>query len=318
MLRVLSCLNEYVVRQRRCNQNRLGPLTAITVSLSLFTSLGKITAHGQDAVSSPARIEIISFHSETFANERKLRIWLPPGYGDDPQLTYPVLYMNDGQSLFDAETSFYTFTEWRMDETALALVTTGQINPIVIVGIDNAGRRDRANEYLPWEDEYLTPPTPNPHGYQYPVFLFEEVIPFIEQNYNVISKPEGRGLGGASYGGLISIYTAALHGEKIGKLLLESSSAYVNGGAVLDLAEQASDWPDRVYIGIGTHEGSTECRADNIQMEPIADMRRLESILLKFEPAMSLKTVIEECGMHHEDAYARRLSDALRFLYGTN
>ncbi|MCG8415484.1 MAG: hypothetical protein MI746_14815 [Pseudomonadales bacterium] len=316
MHRFLNFLYRYFERLNSCRPNRTVYLASVFVFLPCFSGFGITTAYGQSAIPTAARIEIISFHSEVFENDRNLRIWLPPGYGDDPRRTYPVLFMNDGQNLFDAETSFYTFAEWRMDETALALINAGEIEPLVIVGIDNAGRRDRPNEYLPWEDEYLTPPVPDPQGDQYPDFLFDEVIPFVEQNYRVLSEPEGRGLGGASYGGLISIYTTALHGDKIGKLLLESASAYVNDGAVLDLAEQANAWPERVYIGIGTHEGATACRADNVQLEPIADMRRLQSILLHFDPRMSLEVVIEECGIHHEDAYARRLPNALRFLYG--
>lgn len=288
------------------------------VSCLLVASLAAPSALAEehDEESASARLEIVGFHSEVFDNDRKLRIWLPPGYGGDERRRYPVLYMNDGQDLFEAETSYFTRAEWRMDETAEALVRAGQIEPIVIVGIDNAGRRERPNEYLPWEDVHLTPPVPDPQGSRYPDFLFNEVIPFVEQRYAVATEPEGRGLGGASYGGLISIYTTALHGDRVGRLLLESSSAYVNDGAVLDLAEEARAWPDRVYIGIGTHEGPTECRADNVQMEPIADMRRLQSILLRFDPAMPLEIVIEECGIHHEDAYARRLPTALRFLYG--
>lgn len=284
----------------------------------LVILLGAAPAAAQnDSAPDSPRVDIVDFHSEVFDNDRKLRVWLPPGYGEDRQRKYPVLYMNDGQDLFDAKTSYFTFAEWRMDETAEALIRRNQMEPIVIVGIDNAGRRDRPKEYLPWADEYLTPPVPDPHGSDFPGFLLDEVIPFVEERYAVATAPEGRGLGGASYGGLISIYTAALHGAKFGRLLIESASAYVNDGAVLDLAEKANAWPERVYIGIGTHEGPTECRADNLQMAPIADMRRLQSILLRFDPTMPIKVNVEECGIHHEDAYARRLPDALRFLYGS-
>jgi len=288
-------------------------------STLFFSILGTaLPTFGQGVDQSSGRLEIVDFHSSIFDNNRKLRIWLPPGYSDESDHAYPVLYMNDGQDLFDAETSYFTFAEWRMDETAEALIQAGQIEPMVIVGIDNAGRQDRPNEYLPWEDIYLTPSIPNPQGKRYPDFLLQEVIPFVEQNYTVATEPGGRGLGGASYGGLISIYTAAIAGHQFGRLLLESSSAYVNDEAVLDLAEAATEWPERVYIGIGTHEGPSECLDDNIQMEPIADMRRLQSILLRADPAMPLKVVIEECGIHHEDSYARRLPEALRFLYGGN
>lgn len=288
----------------------------LQILLALAVYFASFPVSAQNVGQNSGRLEIVEFHSEVFNNDRNLRIWLPPAYEDNPDQRYPVLYMNDGQNLFETETSYFTFAEWRMDETAEALIRANQIEAIVIVGIDNAGRQNRPNEYLPWEDVYLTPPVPSPQGRLYPDFLLQEVIPFVEQNYAVQSEPEGRGLGGASYGGLISIYTSALFGDQIGRLLLESSSAYVSDRAVLELAEKAETWPGRIYIGIGTHEGQTECLDDNFQMEPIADMRDLQSILLRFNPAMPLKIVIEECGIHHEDAYARRLPEALRFLYG--
>ena len=75
---------------------------------------------------------------------------------------YPVLYLNDGQNLFSAETSVFGSDEWRVDETVAALIGEGTISPIIVVGIDNAGRRGRANEYLFYPDAFLDPPLENP------------------------------------------------------------------------------------------------------------------------------------------------------------
>ena len=141
------------------------------------------------------------------ATARTLRVLLPPGY-DAPEnrdRRYPVLYLNDGQNLFDAATSTFTGREWRVDETVRELTAAGRIPPIVVVGIDHAGRRERFHEYFPWVDAFLDPPDPDPHGARYPAFLVDEVIPFVEARYRVDRDPEQRGVGGSSAGGLAAI-----------------------------------------------------------------------------------------------------------------
>ena len=120
-----------------------------------------------------------------FANVRILRVLVPPGYdaAENRARRYPVLYLNDGQNLFDATTSVLNPMEWRVDETVHSVVTAGWIRPMIVVGIDNAGRRGRFREYFPYVDEYLRPPEPDPQGKRYPSFLVDEVIPFIEARY---------------------------------------------------------------------------------------------------------------------------------------
>ena len=108
-----------------------------------------------------------------------------------------MLYLNDGQNLFDAATSTFTGREWRVDETVRELTAAGRIPPIVVVGIDHAGRRERFREYFPWVDRFLEPPEPDPQGARYPAFLVDEVIPFVEARYRVARDPEQRGVGGS-------------------------------------------------------------------------------------------------------------------------
>ncbi len=87
-----------------------------------------------------------------------------------------MLYLNDGQNLFDPCTSIFGDAEWRVDETVSALLEQGGIAPLIVVGIDNGGRRLRAKEYLPWKDETLQPPEEDPQGSLYPRFLLDEVV----------------------------------------------------------------------------------------------------------------------------------------------
>jgi enterochelin esterase-like enzyme len=158
-------------------------------------------------------LEIVRFESKVFPAQRNLRILLPAGYRlpENRHRRYPVLYLNDGQNLFDVCTSQFTGEEWRVDETVDDLIAHGTISPIIVVGIDNGGKRWRPREYLPYIDDTLAPPEPNPEGKLYPRFLLEEVVPFVETQYRALSGAGNRTLGGASYGAGIAFYTVVEH-----------------------------------------------------------------------------------------------------------
>jgi predicted alpha/beta superfamily hydrolase len=199
-------------------------------------------------------VGILEFHrleSKIFNNTRTIRVLLPKEYCKKPKKSYPVLYMNDGQNLFDAKTSNSNPMEWGVDETMEKLIESKKIEPIIIVGIDNAGRKMRPYEYLPWNDIYLKPPCPNPQGKKYPDFLVNEVIPFINKLYRTQKGPGNTGLGGTSYGGLITLYTALKKPGVFDYLLIESPSFYVCDKAVLREAKTFSQWPRKIYLGVG-------------------------------------------------------------------
>src|SRR5437588_9247768 len=94
-------------------------------------------------------LRLHEFRSRFFRNTRFLRVWLPPGYDavENHARRYPVLYLNDGQNLFENSTSF-TGVEWQVDETADRLIREGIVQPMIMVGIDNAAK-DRLREYMP-------------------------------------------------------------------------------------------------------------------------------------------------------------------------
>ncbi len=92
-----------------------------------------------------------SFHSNTLNNDRDVLVYLPPGYGTNGTRHYPVFYLHDGQNLFDGATSFIPGQEWRVDGVAQSLIASGKIEPLIIVGIYNAGV-ERVNEYTAAQD----------------------------------------------------------------------------------------------------------------------------------------------------------------------
>src|ERR1700722_9188111 len=119
-------------------------------------------------------LETFAMTSKVFDNTRTARVWLPPGYSDaaNRERRYPVLYMFDGQNLFDACLAYDHIHEWQVDETVTRLVAEGRIEPLIVVGLDNANEK-RAFEYLPWNDDIQNPGGAATGGKRLPEFLIK-------------------------------------------------------------------------------------------------------------------------------------------------
>jgi len=261
-----------------------------------------------DAAAGDLRLH--EFRSRFFRNTRFLRVWLPPGYDDAENSIkfYPVLYLNDGQNLFEPSTSF-TGVEWQVDETAERLIREGQIPPMIVVGIDNAGK-DRLREYMPYRS--LNPTMLRVQGSRYPNFLIKEVMPFVAGMYRIASGPENTGLGGSSLGALTSLYTAASHPGWFGRLLLESPSLWASSRQMIKESRAVKQWPQRIFLAAGTAEAGREDRDRSM----VDDVRELAAIFRRAGlNDQRIKLVIDEGATHHESAWARRFPDALAFLF---
>jgi predicted alpha/beta superfamily hydrolase len=245
--------------------------------------------------------------SRIFGNTRLVRVWLPPDYDGWGATRYPVLYLNDGQNLFDPTTAF-AGVHWQVAETAARLIAEQKIQPLIIVGIDNT--KNRACEYIPYKSK--DPRVLNVKGKCYPEFLQREVMPLIEEHYSVLKGPESTGLGGSSLGGLITLYTQLAAPGVFGRLLIESPSLFVANRKILEESRRFRDWPARTFLGMGTREvGHTE-KDERI----VGDIRELEAILREAGlDEQRLKVRIEEGGSHSETAWAARFPEALEFLY---
>jgi predicted alpha/beta superfamily hydrolase len=265
------------------------------------------------ATSATGDLRIHKFPSRIFRNTRFLRIWLPPCYDDPSNVTrhYPVLYLNDGQNLFESATSF-NGVEWQVDETADRLVREGHIPPLVIVGIDNAGK-DRIREYMPHRS--YQPVILRVQGSRYPSFLIKEVMPFVQRHYRVASGPENTGLGGSSLGALIALYTVAVSPGIFGQLLLESPSLWASNRQMIRQSRTVRRWPERVFLGTGSAEAGREDRDQSM----VDDVRELAAILRRGGLSdQRFRLMVEQDATHHESAWARRFPAALSFLFGEN
>jgi predicted alpha/beta superfamily hydrolase len=200
--------------------------------------------------------------------------------------------------------------EWQVDDAAERLIREGRVVPLIIVGIDNAGK-DRFREYMPHRS--LSPMMLRVQGNRYPNFLIKEVMPFVARNYRVASGPENTGLGGSSLGALISLYTAAVHPGWFGRLLVESPSLWASNRQIIRDSRNVVQWPERIFLATGTAEAGREDRDRSM----VDDVRELAGIFRRAGlDDRQLKLVIDEGATHHESAWARRFPGGLLFLFG--
>lgn len=262
-------------------------------------------------------LEIITINSNVFHNIRNLRVWLPANYFAPVNRNkhYPVLYMQDGQNLFDEATAFNH--EWRFDESVQFLTGSMRIGPMIVVGIDSTPRR--ANEYLPYPDpdnkELGKFETQDVHGKQYGDFVINEVMPLIQKKYRVLTGRHNTGLGGSMYGGAVALYTVLTYPGVFGKALIESPSLLIGNEQLLENAGNARQFPEKIYVAIGTAEEPDE----NASAKDVKEVTELEKIFrAKGLGPTRLKVVVEEGAHHDETAWSKRLPDALLFLYGSD
>ena len=137
-------------------------------------------------------------------------------------------------------------------------------------------------------------------------------MPLIEERYAVLRGSANTGLGGSSLGGLITLYTQLAAPGVFGRLLIESPSLFVANGKILKQSARLRNWPQRIYLGVGTHEvGNADKDAKTVD-----DVRELESILrLAGLDDQRLKVLVEESAAHNEAAWAARFPEALEFLF---
>jgi predicted alpha/beta superfamily hydrolase len=273
-----------------------------------------VTAPCQSTVQGDLRLHTLT--SQIFGNTRTIRVLVPPGY-DAPENAarkYPVLYLLDGQNLFDACLSEVSHHEWEVDKTVYRLIRERRIPPLIVVGIDNAGK-DRAIEYLPYKDYFGNPSMPDPVGKKFPDFLTDEVLPFVDGHYRTLPGHENTGLGGSSYGGVATLYALLAKPQVFGFALIESASLDIGMGQLVRDTAPLVARPMRVFIGFGGKEADDPVINDLL----VGLVRQVQA---NFAAAgydeTRLRVVIDPDAHHTETAWAKRLPEALNFLYGSS
>lgn len=205
--------------------------------------------------------------SSDYVDDRNVDVWLPESFSKDEQ--YPVLYMHDGQMLFDSTTTWNN-QEWKIDEVAGKLITEGKISPVIVVGVWNNGDQrfaeyfpEKAVNYIPktQQDSLMKLGPVNLKADKYLTFLVDELKPFIDSTYSTQPGPEHTFLMGSSMGGLISIYGLSEYPEVFGGAACLSTHWVGTSEAQAIISKAISDYlasnlPDpgshKIYFDHGT------------------------------------------------------------------
>lgn len=239
-----------------------------------------------------------AFHSQFLRFDRKVIVWLPPSYKNDPEKRYPVLYMQDGQQVFDPQTSTW-HEDWQVDEWCSELIGEYQMDEIIVVAVYST------------EDRYLEY-NPSMLGKEYARFVLEELKPFIDAEYRTLPGREHTAVAGASMGATISFYLAWAHPEVFfGAACLSPAFRYRNESYCLDMVRETSEPRDlrfHFYCGEG----------DDLERQLLTGMREMVDLLKErgFREGERLNIVVDPEGRHFEGSWAKHTPEWLLFLFG--
>jgi predicted alpha/beta superfamily hydrolase len=235
----------------------------------------------ESRITTSANVHIIdnAFYMPQLRRSRRIWLYLPPDYHTSTK-QYPVLYMQDGQNLFEEWSAFGE--EWEVDETLDDLKSQ-----CIVVGIDNAIER-RLNEYTLHDHErYRTS-----EGTQYLSFLVNTLKPYIDETYRTLDSREHTFIAGSSLGGLISFYASLYYPEVFGAAGIFSPAFWIAPNILDETKSRAghnSNYPQRFYFYYGEKEGH----------EMAAHAAAVINLLQTYEH-QQVETVVEHEGTHNE------------------
>ncbi len=237
-----------------------------------------------------------------FLGGRRLWVYRPPSYLSDPNARFPVLYMLDGQNVFDASTSFSG--EWGVDEALESLIPTGDVKPLIVVAIDNGGG-SRLDEYTPWRGTYQGSPAGG-GGITHLTAIVDTLKPWVDANFRTRPGPADTGFSGSSLGGLMSVYAAYARPDVFGRIgALSPSIWWSNQQLVAFVNAEPKPAGVRLWVDMGTQEGSIS------ELPLLAAALRADG----FVDGQDLRVVEVPGGTHIEAAWRARFPDVLRFLF---
>ena len=231
--------------------------------------------------------------------DRQLRIYLPPGYESSSE-SYPVLYMHDGQNLFDAASAYAG--EWGIDETLNSLALTHDLK-LIVVGIDNGGDT-RMTELNPFDHERFGAG----EGDAYLDFIVEQVKPWVDQNYRSLSSREHTAIMGSSMGGLISHYAAIRHADVFSKVGV-FSPAYWTAPVFSDfVVKHPVNFSQRLFLLIGEAEGGS-------MMADFAAMNETLKRVRTAQPTVTSLAISVPYAQHNELFWRSQFAPAILWLF---
>jgi predicted alpha/beta superfamily hydrolase len=243
-------------------------------------------------------LEVLSdVYSPELANRRDVLVSLPPSYHAGRR-SYPVLYMHDGQNLFDPATSFAG--DWGLGRIMAAAARRGL--EAIVVGVPNRGA-ERLDEYSPFPDRTARG---GGRGAAYVGFLARTLKPLVDRRFRTRASRDHTLIAGSSMGGLISLYAVFRQPAIFGAAGVLSPSLWFGGGAIFSSVARAAFVPARIYLDIGALEGA----------EHVANARRMRDLLLAkgYRSGQDLRWLESRAGRHDERSWGRRFARALPWL----
>jgi predicted alpha/beta superfamily hydrolase len=249
-----------------------------------------------------------AFPSKILGNRRDVLVYLPRGYRRFSRRRYPVLYLQDGQNVFDAATSF-SGVEWGVDEAAERLIKENLIEPLIVVAVANTGEQ-RIDEYAPTrgviDAKAKRKKRSKGLARKYGRFLIDELKPYIDQKYRTNPDAEFTGLGGSSLGGLVTLTIGILYPQVFSRLIVMSPSIWWDDFAIYRLVDSIQQKPPlKIWLDIGTAEPGWE-QARELLNRLLEKGWKLQKDVLYME---------SQGADHSEAAWAARVEPALRFLF---
>src|ERR687895_2961582 len=244
-----------------------------------------------------------NFRSQFLQERRSFIVYLPPGYKPRAVRRYPTLYFHDGQNIFDKATS--VGEEWRADEAAQALITAGEIEPLIMIGIYNTGVH-RVGEYTPTAIEGKGGGLADAYGRM----LVEELKPLVDRKYKTLPGAGSTGMAGSSLGGLLTIHLGLKYPTVFSRLAVLSPSVWWDQRMILGQVNALpAKLPIRIWLDAGTAEGEEVVRDSRALRDALTGKGWLEGQDLAYQEA--------EGGQHNEASWAKRVGPFLKFLYPT-
>lgn len=240
-----------------------------------------------------------AFYIPQLNRERKIWVYLPPGY-ESSNRHYPVLYMHDGQNLFDDTTSFAG--EWGIDEIMNKMFEDG-FPGIIIVGIEH-GSEERLNEYSPWKHEVMG----GGLGDKHVAFVVETLKPAIDKNFRTLPGSEHAGIGGSSMGGLISCYAMLKHPEVFSCGIIFSPAFWFAEESYEFATNSEMNNELRMYFLAGGMEYSD---LDVIE----ATNKMIDILSAKGLSENQYRFIVDPKGKHTEAFWSKYFAEAVRFLF---
>jgi predicted alpha/beta superfamily hydrolase len=269
--------------------------TTIIVQIAGWKDQFRQNIHGQIT----GKVEYIKNYQFGILEPRDIVIWFPPSYSINPERHFPVLYLHDGQNIFDPAASSFGY-DWRFDEVSDSLIKIGEIDELIIVGINNTKYR--------WQ-EY----SPGDTGTAYMNLIVNKIKPLIDSRYRTLPQRENTFVGGSSMGGLISFMLVWQYPEIFSKAICVSPAFKIRNVEYVSAVEnyQGEQKPIKIYIDNGEVGLESE-------LQPGIDDMLIALQNKNYQMGSNLFWYKYDNAQHSERDWSKRVWRMLKFLFDKN